>query len=219
MFLAQLDPYRFIEPLAPLEPAVSTEPTISTFYITVLCVVWGCSALVGAIAADAKQAAYVGFFLGLIFGPLGALVAHAVDHRRLCPKCGGRLNRRPTICQHCSTALSWNLNETGWAPWTVTLQENEADVRTVADCPPEQRQEPEVIEPTPPRKEMAEIAPESQAHIQTPTQNTMAFLRWANRAVHVAVGEENTILYYFVLILGGAIVLAALIAGVWLVAR
>jgi len=62
---------------------------------------WLVCGVLGAIIASGKNAGGSGFALGVLFGPLGLLAAFAVDRRRQCDKCGGRVNGAPEVCQRC----------------------------------------------------------------------------------------------------------------------
>ena len=70
-------------------------------------VFWVVCAILGAIIGGRKDASGAGFLLGLIFGPLGVIAAFAMDSRSSCPHCGGRLNGRPQVCQHCQRSIQW----------------------------------------------------------------------------------------------------------------
>jgi len=65
-----------------------------------------CSILGQAVGA-ARMAYYTGLFLGLFFGPLGILVAFAVDKRTQCPNCSSRLGGLARECPYCHTRLRW----------------------------------------------------------------------------------------------------------------
>ena len=61
------------------------------------------SALVGAVVCHEKRASGAGFMLGLLFGPIGILIAVlAVDNREPCNNCGGRFSGMPNNCPHCN---------------------------------------------------------------------------------------------------------------------
>jgi hypothetical protein len=68
---------------------------------------WIASAICGAHAAADRNAGQGGFFLGLIFGPVGVIAALGLDNRPNCPNCRGRLDGRGRMCQHCGTLLEW----------------------------------------------------------------------------------------------------------------
>lgn len=70
-----------------------------------LLVFWLICAGVGAFVGAAKQSPAAGFFLGLLLGPLGVLAAFALDGRRQCPRCHGRISGFPELCQHCGHVL------------------------------------------------------------------------------------------------------------------
>lgn len=70
-------------------------------------VAWIICGVLGAIIGSSKNAAGIGFMLGVLFGPLGVIAAFATDGRDKCSKCQGRLNGKPEICPHCGTKLDW----------------------------------------------------------------------------------------------------------------
>lgn len=74
----------------------------------VLILLVACGAL-GGIAAERNQAFGWGFFLGLVFGPLGVMVACFIDNRPLCPRCGGPSNSTSAkpfpVCSHCGADM------------------------------------------------------------------------------------------------------------------
>lgn len=65
-----------------------------------------CSVLGRAVGA-ARMAFYTGMLLGLFFGPLGVLVAFAVDKRTQCPNCYSRLGGLARQCPYCRANLRW----------------------------------------------------------------------------------------------------------------
>lgn len=66
---------------------------------------WMISGIIGAAIGGAKDAAGAGFLLGLLFGPLGWLLALLPDGRPKCPYCRGRVDRQAWICMHCRQPL------------------------------------------------------------------------------------------------------------------
>ena len=62
-------------------------------------------AVLGGMIGKGNQAGGAGFFLGLLFGPLGVIAAFAMDGRSSCSRCGGRLNGQPEVCQHCGATI------------------------------------------------------------------------------------------------------------------
>jgi hypothetical protein len=68
---------------------------------------WIGSALLASLIGESRNAAGTCLLLGLHFGPLGVIACLAIDHRLQCPHCGGRLNGKPEICQHCRSNLNW----------------------------------------------------------------------------------------------------------------
>ncbi len=65
-----------------------------------------CAALGRAVGA-ARMAFFTGMMLGLFFGPLGVLVAFAVDKRTQCPNCYSRLGGLARECPYCRVRLRW----------------------------------------------------------------------------------------------------------------
>jgi len=82
------------------------------FLPLIILVLWIICWFVAAHIADQKQARSTGFFLGFLFGPIGAIMAGFLDYRPSCPRCGGRLNgstEKPnSICQYCGVDLLWD---------------------------------------------------------------------------------------------------------------
>lgn len=68
--------------------------------------VWIALAFLGAWIGSQKSAAISGLLLGLLFGPLGVIVACFVDGRPQCPYCFGKVEQKATTCQHCTKAIS-----------------------------------------------------------------------------------------------------------------
>jgi len=69
---------------------------------------WLLSIIFGAVLGSQKNAGDIGLLLGLLFGPLGVVIAGMVDKRPFCGRCGGRQNVNSTkqrfpICEHCGT--------------------------------------------------------------------------------------------------------------------
>ena len=52
------------------------------------------------VAAE-KSERFLGFIMGVFFGPLGILTAYYVDKRPCCKACFGKINAEATVCQHC----------------------------------------------------------------------------------------------------------------------
>jgi hypothetical protein len=69
---------------------------------------WLACGLLGHIVGAQKEAGTTGTVLGLLFGPLGVIVAGFIDARPICPTCGTRLNGQPTLCPACKTSFKWN---------------------------------------------------------------------------------------------------------------
>lgn len=98
-----------------------------------------CCAILGAIVGQRRRSAGAGLLLGLIFGPLGIIVAFALDARPKCPACQERLNPAASLCPHCRTALVWR---GGW-PMTAESAEKERQQQERARLGAEQRKRDE----------------------------------------------------------------------------
>lgn len=86
-----------------LSEAAAVEVILAVWFI-VVGIPFG---VLGAIIGGQKNAAGSGFVLGLLFGPFGAVAAFAMDGRLRCPKCHGRLDGRPQVCQYCNVTIDW----------------------------------------------------------------------------------------------------------------
>jgi hypothetical protein len=70
----------------------------------------------GKALGSNKNAGKEGFFLGLVLGPIGVVVAALYDLRPACPHCGTKLNSHPEICPGCKTRFEWNGSECSYFP-------------------------------------------------------------------------------------------------------
>ncbi|MEI8289820.1 MAG: hypothetical protein WCH99_10130 [Verrucomicrobiota bacterium] len=61
--------------------------------------------LVGGVIGQSRNCPAVGVLLGLIFGPLGWLLAFLNDRREQCRECGGRLIQGARKCCHCGSEV------------------------------------------------------------------------------------------------------------------
>jgi hypothetical protein len=77
---------------------------VSAAAYTVSMIVCG---VLGRAVGAARMAYYTGMLLGLFFGPLGVLVAFAVDKRTQCPNCFSRLGGLARECPYCHAKLRW----------------------------------------------------------------------------------------------------------------
>jgi hypothetical protein len=69
--------------------------------------IWVCSGFVGGIIGARRNSADAGFILGLLFGPLGAIAAFALDARASCPACHNKLDADVIVCPVCRAQLGW----------------------------------------------------------------------------------------------------------------
>jgi hypothetical protein len=67
---------------------------------------WLLSALVARSFAVDRGRARAGFFLGLLYGPLGVIMALLLPSAGSCPFCYEPVHIKATICPHCRSTLS-----------------------------------------------------------------------------------------------------------------
>jgi hypothetical protein len=68
---------------------------------------WVSSALVASEFASARGRGKAGFFLGLLYGPLGVIMALLLPSAAgRCPFCYEPVHSKATICPHCGSTLS-----------------------------------------------------------------------------------------------------------------
>jgi RNA polymerase subunit RPABC4/transcription elongation factor Spt4/DNA-directed RNA polymerase subunit RPC12/RpoP len=60
--------------------------------------------IVGAAIGSARENVLGGFFMGMILGPIGWLLALMTDARPECPECKGRVATGAKVCPHCGFA-------------------------------------------------------------------------------------------------------------------
>jgi hypothetical protein len=73
---------------------------------TVVLFVMVSSALLGGIAGAGKNAAMLGAFLGLIFGPPGLIATLGIDSRPQSQQCGQHVNPGFRLCPFCHTTFT-----------------------------------------------------------------------------------------------------------------
>lgn len=93
---------------------------------------WLCSAIVGGIIGSGRNRAGVGFALGLLFGPLGAIAAFALDGRARCPQCWNRIDEGVTICSTCHAELGWFHGAVGVASQVTDWVRNQEEANAAA---------------------------------------------------------------------------------------
>lgn len=67
---------------------------------------WLLCGILGAIVGSYREATVFGGALGLLFGPIGIVVAFALDGRRACSQCRGKVARGAVVCPHCHARYS-----------------------------------------------------------------------------------------------------------------
>ncbi len=90
---------------------MTTSDQITTVVICVIAVlVVGAVpfALLGRSIGQSKNAQVLGFWLGLLLGPLGLVITLFSDGRIPCPFCGDKINGKPEICKSCQTRFRWD---------------------------------------------------------------------------------------------------------------
>ena len=69
--------------------------------------IWIFCAVAAAMIGANKNAGFLGFLLGLFFGPFGILFAALMNgNRKQCPACKSKIHAEATICPHCRTAIA-----------------------------------------------------------------------------------------------------------------
>ena len=97
--------------------AVSEELGFSwTVYVFVWLIVGG---FLGGILGTFNGAPDIGALLGVAFGPLGVIGTLAIDVRRQCPMCKGKLEGQPVHCPYCSVGLYYKDRTSATTPKTV----------------------------------------------------------------------------------------------------
>jgi hypothetical protein len=57
--------------------------------------------------AERRNALGAGVLLGLLFGPLGYLLAWGIDCRKHCPQCFTQFDGKVSVCPGCSAKIAW----------------------------------------------------------------------------------------------------------------
>lgn len=65
-------------------------------------------AVAGYAAGRRFNAPFTGFLLGLIFGPIGVIIAGFNDGRPQCAACRQRIERWASLCPYCHSRLTWD---------------------------------------------------------------------------------------------------------------
>ena len=70
--------------------------------------IWIASIVAGVVVGGNRGSLRQGILCGMLFGPLGVVVALSIDNRAGCPHCTGKLDRREnSVCQHCGREIKW----------------------------------------------------------------------------------------------------------------
>jgi hypothetical protein len=153
-------------------------------------------AILGYIVGSPKNAGFEGAFLGILFGPIGVIVAFAVDFRLRCPHCHGRLDGEPRVCPHCQGPI---------LPRRPVEQPAAAVVLT--DPEEERRQEEE-------RQEAARRRRERSRQIRAAIA---AMPGRFDAGLRSFVGEENDLIYRFLQVIiyaGGPVLVAGVLVAI-----
>jgi hypothetical protein len=69
-------------------------------------IIWFLCGVAAAVIGSRKGAGCSGFFLGLLFGPFGIIIALAMKGDRIrCPLCKELIHKKAVICPHCRSNL------------------------------------------------------------------------------------------------------------------
>ena len=171
-----------------------------------------CGAL-GYVVGNAKAAGAAGFWLGFLLGPLGIIVAFAIDQRPKCPKCLGRVEPPAKVCQHCGETLLWVDDKAGskWIePWPDAdmLKQEAAERRRIAELV-----EIEAAERA--QKERAEAQSAALRKVGAVVVHAPVRAVWSfDRLLAALCGEGNDLLHWFfrfLAILTGLLILSSLL--------
>jgi hypothetical protein len=76
------------------------------FFVLLAAGFWVLSAIVARSFASDRGRGKAGFFLGLVYGPLGVIMALLLPSADSCPFCYEPVHIKATICPHCRSTLS-----------------------------------------------------------------------------------------------------------------
>src|SRR5688572_4763232 len=82
----------------------------SAVFALLIVIGWILCAGFSAHLGGQRNAGWAGFVLGVLFGPLGMIVAGLLDCKPNCSRCGGRQNVNPDgqrfpVCEHCGVEI------------------------------------------------------------------------------------------------------------------
>ncbi|MEY8247327.1 MAG: hypothetical protein RPT11_03000 [Bermanella sp.] len=71
-------------------------------------IIWIICILIATHLGVKKGYPFLGFFNGLILGPLGIFIVMIQDnkHRHPCPSCAEQILKKATLCPHCGNKAS-----------------------------------------------------------------------------------------------------------------
>ena len=111
-------------------PALAREPANMAELWGIVIAGWFCSAIVGGIIGSGRNSAGAGFVLGLLFGPIGAIAAFALDGRVRCPQCANHIDTDVLMCPTCRAELGWLNGTVGTKDqidrWAIRQQQERA---------------------------------------------------------------------------------------------
>jgi hypothetical protein len=96
---------------------------------SVITVFWLACAFVAGVVGSRHQSGYLAAFCGLLFGPLGIVLAFVLDGRPQCPECNGRLDGKPRVCRHCRAAIVWGPDERAMSELAAAIEAREETER------------------------------------------------------------------------------------------
>ena len=69
-------------------------------------VLWLFSIAVATGLGAQRQQWHIGLFMGLLFGPLGMIVAGLLDYPHRCPRCCEAIHSEAEVCPYCHIAFA-----------------------------------------------------------------------------------------------------------------
>jgi len=76
--------------------------------VFVLLVFWVACGCFGMAVGERRRAGLAGAIAGLLFGPVGVVVACLMDFRWQCPECKEPVSNGAFRCPHCNMGIKWH---------------------------------------------------------------------------------------------------------------